>query len=141
MAGGYQAVDQGFFFGADLYIHGRVVVFQLRPRARTGDDRADMAIGQHPGGGEVRQLDAAFLAVLLQALRNEQRLVAKLRFHHALVATPRAAIPGRCLARLVFSGTPAATGGAVGHDTPQIVVARRRYPAVGTRSTTEDKRL
>src|SRR5690554_159007 len=122
----YQTIYQRFFLSAYLYFQRRVVVFQLCQGTWPGNDGADMAVGKHPGGGEMRQLDAALLAMRLQGLRNLQRLFPELGFHHALVVAPRTRVGGWGAPRLILAGQYAACDGAIGHDPDAVMGAGRK---------------
>ena len=122
MAWGHQGIDHRFVLGRDLHIQRRSIVLPLRQRARPGDDRTDMSVGQHPSGSKVRQRHAFALTVQTQGLRNLQRLLPKFGFKDALVGTSGAAAFGGCLAWCIFPREHAPGNRAV-RDHTQTVVA------------------
>src|SRR3546814_11498546 len=104
MAGGDQGVEQLLVVLSEAVVERAEVGIPLLQGARAGQNRSDDGVGQHPVDGEVGGGHALGFCVLLDLLRDDQRLLAELALQHALVLAAGAAALGRRLARRVLAG-------------------------------------
>ena len=124
MAGGDQAVDQGFVVGGEVVGEGAEVVVPLRLGAWAADGGGNQAVVEHPGEGELAGGDALGFGVGGELLGDGEAFRAPFGFHHAAVLAAGAGVGGWRGIGVVFAGEHAAGEWRIGHDAEAEIVAR-----------------